>query len=142
MHMHYVCMHVYMPQGRAARRGGRLPLPPVPPLAPLAPQVTEQDAHDAVEIVKETILYNTLADLMGGLGAPNQGPPPATTTHGRPGVLGGGNPGPGLTVGGAKVKVPMGRVVKEFVARLEHEAHEQAAHISCPEMMSRDDVPR
>eukprot|EP00964_Phaeocystis_antarctica_P038874 scaffold22238_cov62-Phaeocystis_antarctica.AAC.8 len=88
--------------------------------AELREEVTEQDAYDAVEIVKETIVYNTLADLMGGMGAP-----PAS--GGKTGVLGGGGgrASQGAVMTGSKAKVPLTRVVKEFMARLDHEAHEQ-----------------
>ena len=69
--------------------------------------MTEQDAHDAVEIVKESIVYNTLADLMGGMGAP-------PTSSAKSSVLGGGGGGggrasQGAVMTGSKPKVPPGR---------------------------------
>ena len=56
---------------------------------------------------QETIVYNTLADLMGGMGAP-----PAS--GGTSGVLGGGGgrASQGAVMTGSKGKVPLGRVAK------------------------------
>ena len=49
---------------------------------------------------QETIVYNTLADLMGGMGAP-----PASGG-------GGGRASQGAVMTGSKGKVPLGRVAK------------------------------
>ena len=81
--------------------------------AELREEVTEQDAHDAVDVVKETILYDTLADLMGGMGAPPGG-------SARAAGAGGGARG----AAGAP-KVPLSRVVKNFISHLQSEAHDQ-----------------
>ena len=89
--------------------------------AELREEVTRQDAADAVDIVKETIMYDTLADVMGGLGAPPMGSNSQLGAggSGRGGVFGGG----GGAGGGGGQKVSIKRVRDSFVAAMHNFTH-------------------
>jgi hypothetical protein len=84
-----------------------LPLPLVPALALALALALTLALTPGPTARQETIVYNTLADLMGGMGA-------APASGGKSGVLGGGGgrASQGAVMTGSKQKVPLGRVVK------------------------------
>lgn len=81
--------------------------------------VTGQDALDALDVVKETVAFDTLADIMGGVGAP------AVQPWGRPAGSGKG------------ARPSAARVLNAFSSQLDYEAHKkESAFFTLAELKS------